>query len=162
VDLGKFFDYPTSTEEDRSPKLVFLPGRTDEDWAKLLAHTTTQRFEQGQVVRLAGERGDRALCIVTEGHLEVLIPRGRGSSWRRIATIEPGCVFGEVSFLDGDSYSATVRAITDGLLLRFTFGAFEQLSAREPDLGRAILLDLGRILSVRLRQRTELISSFIA
>ena len=36
-------------------------------------------------------------------------------------------------------------------MLRLSFEGFEALAARNPSLGRDILLDLGRILSARLR-----------
>jgi CRP/FNR family transcriptional regulator, cyclic AMP receptor protein len=53
-------------------------------------------------------------------------------------------VLGEVAFLDGGPRSATLFAITDGELLRLRLESFEVLSARDPELGRAILFDLAR------------------
>jgi CRP-like cAMP-binding protein len=49
-----------------------------------------------------------------------------------------------------------VRALTDGELRSLTPEAFEVLAAREPDLARRVLLDLGRILSLRLRATSAL------
>jgi CRP-like cAMP-binding protein len=69
-----------------------------------------------------------------------------------LAAIEPGTVIGEVAFFDGRPRSAGVRAVTECELFRLSFEAFEVLAAREPALGRAVLLDLGRILAARLRQ----------
>ena len=64
-------------------------------------------------------------------------------------------MFGELAFLDGLPRSATVRAVEDGEALRLSFEAFETLAARHAELGRAILLDLGRIAALRLRRLTE-------
>jgi len=63
-----------------------------------------------------------------------------------------------MAFLDGRPRAATIRALTDGDLLRLSFESFEILSARHPELGRAILLDLGRILAARLRQANDVIA----
>jgi CRP-like cAMP-binding protein len=71
-----------------------------------------------------------------------------------MVVIEQGSVFGEQSFFDG--CPATVRALSDGELRSLTPEAFEVLAAREPDLARMILLDLGRILSLRLRSTSAL------
>jgi CRP-like cAMP-binding protein len=45
----------------------------------------------------------------------------------------------------------TVTATTDAEVLRLSHEAFLSLAARRPELGRALLLDLGRILVTRLR-----------
>ena len=45
----------------------------------------------------------------------------------------------------------TLRALTSGELLRLGWDAFEALAAREPWLARELLIDLGRLLSARLR-----------
>jgi CRP-like cAMP-binding protein len=90
---------------------------------------------------------DRALYLVLSGRLQALV--GGATS------IDAGSVFGELAFLDGLPRSATVRALEDGEALRLSFDAFETLAARHPELGRAILLDLGRIAALRLRRLTE-------
>jgi CRP/FNR family transcriptional regulator, cyclic AMP receptor protein len=90
---------------------------------------------------------DRALYLVLSGRLQALV---EGAT-----AIEPGSVFGELAFLDGLPRSATVRAVEDGEALRLSFDTFETLAARHPELGRAILLDLGRIAALRLRRLTE-------
>ena len=75
-----------------------------------------------------------------------------------MATIDAGSVFGEISFLDGGSRSGTVRAREAGEMLRLDFEAFEVLSARTPALATAVLLDLARIVAVRLRDTTALLT----
>jgi CRP/FNR family transcriptional regulator, cyclic AMP receptor protein len=145
--FSAFFAYPT--EEDTSGDLVFLPDRAEEDWERLLAHAETLRLTAGDVVIRAGEL-DRALYIVGSGRLEVLLRNERGEE-RRVAIIPPRSVLGELAFLDARPRSATIRALTDGELMRLTFDSYEILAARYPELGRAIVLDLGRIVASRLR-----------
>jgi CRP-like cAMP-binding protein len=154
MDFANFFNYPGNEAAGEGQELVFLPRLAPEGWTKLLARTGAQRFRAGEVVVRAGET-QPALFIVASGTLEVLAESGRAGE-RRIAVIEPGSVFGEQSFFDGLPRSATVRALSDGELRSLTREAFEVLAAREPDLARMALLDLGRILSLRLRRTSAL------
>jgi CRP-like cAMP-binding protein len=152
MDFTSLFDYsgtarPQRTEEE----LVFLPGATSDDWAKLIDHTEARRFAAGEVVVREGSTAQE-LYIVTRGSLEVLVEGDKAGELRKIAAIEAGWVFGEQSFFDGKPRSATVRARTDGEIRRLTLLAFEVLAAKEPALARVVLFDLARILSLRLRQ----------
>jgi CRP-like cAMP-binding protein len=154
MDFQSFFDYPGETAADEARQLVFLADLSPEGWGKLLARTGAQRFRAGEVLVRAGD-AQPALYIVASGSLEVLGADRRGRE-RRVAVIEQGSVFGEQSFFDRLPRSATVRALTDGELRSLTPEAFEVLAAREPDLARMVLLDLGRILSLRLRATSAL------
>jgi SulP family sulfate permease len=149
-----YFSYPgmESTTDD----FVFLANRSKEDWARLVAQGELLRFEAGDVILQAGEI-ERSLYIIVQGTLEVLLPFGRGE-FRHYGTIESRSVTGEIAFLDGRPRTATIRALTETVLLRITFESYEVLAARFPELGRAILLDLGRILAAKLRLATELIT----
>jgi CRP-like cAMP-binding protein len=154
MDFQSFFDYPGETAADEARQLVFLADLSPEGWGKLLARTGAQRFRAGDVLVRAGD-AQPALYIVASGSLEVLGTDRRGRE-RRVAVIDQGSVFGEQSFFDRLPRSATVRALTDGELRSLTPEAFEVLAAREPDLARMVLLDLGRILSLRLRATSAL------
>ena len=149
-----YFAYPC-TEAARDD-FVFLPDRSKEDWARLLDHSEMLRFRTGDLIIRAGEE-DRALYIVVDGTLEILLYNERGDE-HRYGTIEPRSVTGEIAFLDGRPRTATIRALTDGDLMRISFESYEALAARYPELGRAILLDLGRILAARLRHANEVIA----
>jgi CRP-like cAMP-binding protein len=151
---SSFFDYPEQPES-QADELVFLPTWTDQDWGRLLAHTETRRFNAGELLISIGDT-DRSLFLVAEGSLEVLMPGARGDM-RQIATIEAGAIVGEQAFLDGFPRSATVRALTDGELLRLSIEAFEVFAAEEVEGARAMLFDLGRVLSIRLRHTSALL-----
>jgi CRP-like cAMP-binding protein len=159
MDFGNFFNYPGGDSGVPAQELVFLARLAPEGWAKLLARTGVRRFRTGEVVIREGET-QPALFIVASGRLEVFAEHARGGE-RRFSAIEPGSVFGEQSFFDGLPRSATVRALSDGELRSLTRDAFEVLAAREPDLARAILLDLGRILSLRLRRTSALATRLV-
>jgi CRP/FNR family cyclic AMP-dependent transcriptional regulator len=149
--FAAFFAYPNEGGEERD-SFVFLRDRPEDDWLRLLGYTEVRRFSAGETIISAGEV-DRALYIVSKGRLETLLPGVEGDL--HFGTIGPGSVAGEIAFLDGGPRSATIRAVSDGELLRLSFEAYEVLAARYPELGRAILLDLGRIMASRLRETNE-------
>ncbi|MFO0746909.1 MAG: cyclic nucleotide-binding domain-containing protein [Myxococcota bacterium] len=157
--LAGFFDYDGKGQGDRddaidAAELEFLRSYDDAQWEALLAYTQTERFEAGQVVLALGSR-ERALFIVAEGALEVLV--GRAPHTQRIALADVGDVVGEQVFLDGRERSAEVRAVSDSRLVKLGVDAFESFAALHPELARVFLFDLGRVLSLRLRQTTALL-----
>jgi CRP/FNR family cyclic AMP-dependent transcriptional regulator len=151
---ASFFDYDSVEVREHAEELVFLPGRSPAEWAKLLACTETRRFSRGETIVSVGER-DRALYLLTEGTLGVRLAEDREKTFK---AIDAPSVVGEVSFLDGLPRSATLFAITDGELERLRMQSFEVLAAREPELARAILLDLARIVTQRLRLASDVIA----
>jgi CRP/FNR family transcriptional regulator, cyclic AMP receptor protein len=142
-----YFDYPT--DEPTESELTFLADRGEQDWQIVLSHTETRRFSAGDEVIRAGDE-DRALYLLTEGSLAV----ASGAAFR---TIDAPSVVGEVAFLDGGKRSLTLVATTNGELRRLSLDSFEALAGRHPGLARAMLFDLGKIVSLRLRFLTELI-----
>ncbi|MCC6621479.1 MAG: cyclic nucleotide-binding domain-containing protein [Deltaproteobacteria bacterium] len=151
--LEGFFDYDESGDGE-GDALDFLPSFGEAQWEALLAFTVTERHDAGRVILPLGER-ERALYIIGEGEVEVRA--GTPPRQQRIALCNGGDVIGEQVFLDGQARSAEVRALTDVSLIKLGYDAFEAFAARYPELARAFLLDLGRILSLRLRKTTALL-----
>lgn len=155
--MTTFFDYPDGDEG--RPGRAAAGGASDElvcfaqlhraEWDRLLAVMERRRFTAGDVVMRAGDV-DRSLYLIATGTVEVRVGEGRDA--RTVRVQGPGTILGEVAFFDGRPRSATVRALEDGEVLRLGDEAFHGLAGRHPDLGRKILLDLGRVLAVRLRQ----------
>ena len=110
-----------------------------------------QLFDAGATVMTVGDHG-RAVYLLTDGTLEVVSPSRRSTPQLLTATT----IFGEMSFLDGRPRSASLRARTDGEMLRLGREAFDALTAREPRLAHTVLLELGRIVSLRLRRVEQL------
>jgi CRP/FNR family cyclic AMP-dependent transcriptional regulator len=96
---------------------------------------------QGRVLTTEGKPGVECFVIV-EG-------RARASArGRKIATLEAGDFFGEMSLLDGGPRSATVTADSDMHLLVMTSRGFSQVVEDMPSVARKIL----RTLAERLRE----------
>ncbi len=128
-----------------------------EDWRRLLDFATAQRFEPQENLINAGEKDD-AVFILAEGEVQVVVKQPFFGK-RVLAVIPEGSVFGEMAFFERRPRSATIQAITKGLVLRITREDFERLFAEEPYLARQLLFDFGKVLSMRNRFMASLISS---
>jgi CRP/FNR family transcriptional regulator, cyclic AMP receptor protein len=142
MDTTGFFNYPTlSRAPEPAPGPGFLPHATVEEWDAVLGATETLRFHPGDVVLRAGER-DRAFYVLLDGRLEA---EGSGTE-----VLSPSVV-GVAAFLDAQPRAVTMLARGHGELARMSWDAYEALAARDPRLGRTILVDLARGLAARLR-----------
>jgi CRP/FNR family transcriptional regulator, cyclic AMP receptor protein len=151
--VGPFQIVAEEAHED-AEDLLFLPGASAADWANVFEHAQVLEVSEGLAVLQAGEE-DRALYLLTEGTLAVRIPREETA----FKSIDAPSVVGELAFFDGRPRSATLDAVTDVQVVRLDMEAFKRLSAEHPALGEAMLLDLARILALRLRMASEVIAS---
>ena len=130
--------------EERPDEVLFLPGATASDWARIFAHAELWRAEPGDVLARAGDT-DGALWLLAEGAILVM------DGAEVVKTIEAPSVLGEIAFLDGGPRSAGLVAGTDSEIARFDHDAFEALATEDETLARRMALDLGRIAALRLR-----------
>ena len=137
-----------------SEDLLFLPEATATDWAKIFSFAEVLQVSAGLALVQAGE-DDRALYLLTEGTLGVRMPRAETA----FKSIDAPSVVGELAFFDGSPRSATLDALTDVQVVRIDMDCFHRLSEAEPQLAQSMLLDLARILALRLRMASDVISS---
>jgi CRP-like cAMP-binding protein len=149
---GPFVVFAEEAHED-SADLLFMPAATASDWATVFQHAEVRRIDAGLALVQAGEH-DRALYLLTEGTIGVRLPRDEGA----FKTIDAPSVLGELAFFDAQPRSATLDAVTDVEVVRLDADGFARLSAEAPELAHAMLLDLARILALRLRMASEVIA----
>jgi CRP/FNR family transcriptional regulator, cyclic AMP receptor protein len=156
------FDYPDETASPagvpgitRDHDFIFLNKLSKEDWNKILTIVEKFQFRGGDTIFNAGDHDD-SFYILSAGSVSVLTPDRRGRL-TTIAEIPTGSVFGESAFFTGEPRNATIRAREDGSAIRITRENFEHLAAWHPQIARQMLLDLGCILSLRLRWTTALV-----
>jgi CRP/FNR family cyclic AMP-dependent transcriptional regulator len=147
-----FFDYPTGGERvgSEEEEQYFLADRIEDDWALLLDRARRRRFRAGEPV-IEPDDAERAFYLVIEGTLEAVGKEGRRGRPRPLRTFASGTLIGELSFFDGRPLGVLVRAVTDGEVVRLGVEEIEEVARVRPDLARAILFDLGRIVAGRLR-----------
>jgi SulP family sulfate permease len=115
------------------------------DLDALLATLSRREYPAGQAVFRRGDEGD-ALYVIASGS---------ASAWvgdTRLMTFSRGTFFGEMALLDRERRSATI--VADGPLVCHVLerSSFERLAASHPRAALAVLANLGRELSLRMRR----------
>ena len=128
---------------------VILRGLSSAEWDVLVGFAEPLRFAARECILKAGDTS-RAIYIVRSGKVRGEITDARGK--RATDAMGPGTVFGELAFFDGGPRSVTLFADDEVELWRLPFAAFERMAAWHPRIARELLLDLGRVLSQRLRR----------
>ena len=107
--------------------------------------------------------GDEAhdMYVVVSGEMEVLKRSKRGID-ARVALLGPGDWFGEMSIVDVQPRSATVRALAPARLLRITSADLDSLYRYDVKSYALIVLNVARELSRRLRVADSILADFIA
>lgn len=108
----------------------------------------------GEVVYREGERAEH-LFLVESGELVV----HKGDDERPLAVLSRGDFFGEMSFVDMQPRSATVRAQSDVVLWRWPYCQLHAVYRSDPKTYLLVVMNIARELSRRLRRADEVICS---
>lgn len=129
-------------------RIKILACLDDAQLARFSRYLRLHSARQWDPVVKQGDPGD-GMYLVLEGELRVRILIGDKESI--IATLSAGEFFGELSLFDHGPRSADVIANSDGLMLKLTAAAFQDLSAQAPDLATPFLLAICQTLAARFR-----------
>ncbi len=113
-----------------------------------------QTAERGDVIVREDDVATRGFYLILSGSAKVILtaPDGREAV---LALLEEGDFFGEMSLLDGDPRSATVRSTTETRLMLLRRQSFLDLLQKHPEIAIGLLT----ILSSRLRHANRKISA---
>ena len=118
-------------------------------------------LKAGEILYKEGDDGD-FMSIVLDGALEII----KEDTWKDeadvIATLGQGSSVGEMSLIDHNPRSATVRAITDTHLTTLSQGVFDMILDKEPKIGIKILKGLTLVLSENLRDTSSRLADEMA
>jgi SulP family sulfate permease len=117
-----------------------------------------RRIVKGEAVFRRGEPGD-AMYVSLHGQIGIWLPpsagEGPAARGRRMVSYAPGVVFGEMGLLQGRPRSADALAEEDALVLELPKEAYERIVRENPALLAKMLLNLGLLLSSRVRALTD-------
>ncbi len=137
-----------------SPLFEMLSNQELEYVAEL---SRPRRFAAGQVVFEEGELGD-SLFVIASGEVEVL-RRDASGEQKLIAVLGPPEFFGEMSLIDKEYRSATVKARTDAELLHLTAENLTTFRKQHRDGFTFVVINIARVLSSRLREANTKLAS---
>lgn len=140
---------------------VGLFGALSDEFLEHLTSTlTVLRVVAGNAVFREGDPA-REMYVVLDGEIEVLKKSRRGRE-TRVAILGPNDTFGEMSIIDMQPRSATVRALGPALLLRISTEEMDALYRYDLKSYTLIILNIARDLSRRLRVTDGLLADFTA
>ena len=129
--------------------LVFLAGML-----------TVVSPDAGETIFREGDEASE-MFVVLAGEMEVL-KKSRAAVDARVAVLGPGDWFGEMSIVDIQPRSATVRGLAPGRLIRITAADLDALYRHDVRSYAIIVLNLARELSRRLRVADGILADLIA
>lgn len=118
----------------------------------IVAAGELETFGPGEVVVVEGSLGD-ALYLVLTGQVEV------AKGGHALARLTAGEFFGEMALVEPAPRSATVTALEPSFLYRLPFVQLQRLLRDDPQAGTALLIEVVKTLSDRLRLANRLVSS---
>jgi CRP/FNR family cyclic AMP-dependent transcriptional regulator len=99
----------------------------------------------------------RSVFVVCEGELEIR-KRGTHGSEVRVAVLRPGDCVGEMSLIDIQPRSATVRSLTPAVLVRLDHVEIARLYKSNPEVYTLLVLNIAREISRRLRRADQVLA----
>ena len=121
---------------------------------EMLAEVTQQKkFGQGEVVFEQGDVGD-SLYLLVEGSVDVLHKREDGAE-HLITTLEAPEFFGEMSLIDKEYRSATIRAKAEAIMLCLTNENLHSFARVYKNGFTLVVINIARVLSARLRETNQ-------
>jgi CRP/FNR family cyclic AMP-dependent transcriptional regulator len=133
----------------------------DEVLDRLAGMLKTVRVAPGDCVFREGDGAAREMFVVIDGEMEVSKRSRRGRD-TRIAILGPNDFFGEMSMIDMQTRSATVRALAPSRLLKVTSEDMDALYRADLKSYTLVVLNIARDLSRRLRVTDGILAEFTA
>jgi anti-anti-sigma regulatory factor len=129
---------------------VLLSGLSQADQGVLSTYFESLSLAAGDALFHTGDQGDH-LYVLLEGEISLGLPINGQSNLRRLATITPGVVFGEMALLDAQTRSADAIADRDSVLKALSRSNFAKLREQHPSLFAKMMQNIAHEMSLRLR-----------
>jgi CRP-like cAMP-binding protein len=133
---------------------------TADDLSVIVGACEERLLVAGEDLFREGDDGD-SMWIIRSGRVDVY-KNIRGDVDRTLASLGPGEVIGEVSFIDHSRRSAGARTTEPSEFLVLTQAAFQRVRNERPEVAVGFYSDLASILAVRLRTTNELYRESVA
>jgi CRP/FNR family transcriptional regulator, cyclic AMP receptor protein len=111
-------------------------------------------YRKADIILMEDDDSNQSLFIIAKGEVKVVLTAEDGRE-AILASLKEGDFFGEMSLLDGEPRSATVRAVEESRLLTIRREDFLSAMKKQPDLALTLLGEMSR----RLRKSNRQISS---
>ncbi|HEY3203706.1 MAG TPA: mechanosensitive ion channel family protein [Thermoanaerobaculia bacterium] len=127
---------PRRLETEAIPAVIeasdlFAPLSASER-GELAAGVRQHRYSEGEIVVREGDTTS-SMFLIVEGRVGISV-HGEGVASQKIAFLEPGAAFGEISLLTGEPRLATARALTEATLIEIDKATIAPILEANPSL----------------------------
>jgi MFS superfamily sulfate permease-like transporter len=144
-------------ERERQAFAGVFRGFTGDEIRHLRRAAERKTWRKGETIFAEGDRGD-AIYLLSRGYADVVIRVPGSEQSKRLDTLTPGSVFGEMAVLDEKPRAATIVAAGPAVGYRISAQAFAALKREQPQLALKILSNLCLIMSARMRAANRMIT----
>lgn len=141
---------------ERRAVVAMFRGFTAQDIRVLRRHARKLSWRRGEIIFNEGDRGD-GVYLLAKGHADVMIRVPGGERGKRVDTLTPGSVFGEMAVLDDKPRAAGIVAATAAMGYCIKAEDFAALKRQNPQIALKILSNLCLIVSGRVRAANRMI-----
>ena len=145
--------------EAEATRIALFQEMTPRERQDVLALLEREEYERGETI-LAEGKSIQILWIIVRGRCEVVKTMRKGAE-QELATLDPGAVFGEMSFFNPAPHSASVRALTDVEVMRLSRERYDQLHREGSTAAYKIAVNTAKVLAERLRKMDEWICELV-
>lgn len=117
-------------------KVPVLKPLSPQNRSQIARHLSIKKYAAGEQIVEQNEAGD-SLCIIWSGKCEVLV-QIEGRKPARIATLQKGDFFGEMSLLTGEPHKATVCALESSSIFIIDKKLFAKILTANPSISELI------------------------
>jgi len=141
------------TTSDLLRRVPIFAGLTQAQISQLSGNVTKRRFKRGELIVEQGQKSG-ALFLILSGRARVSLTDKRAKEVI-LNTLGPGDCVGEMSLIDGQSHSASVRTDVQTDVLVLSHEEFVRCLAENHSIALWIMKDLVQ----RLRKSSDMVSS---
>ena len=141
------------TTSDLLRRVPIFAGLTPAQMSQLSGNVVKQRYKRGELIVEQGKKSG-ALFIILSGRARVVMTDRRGKEVI-LNTLGPGDCIGEMSLIDGESHSASVKTDVQTDVLVLSYSEFVRCIAENQSIAFWIMKGLVQ----RLRKSGEMVSS---
>lgn len=141
------------TTSDLLRRVPIFAGLTQAQMSQLSGNVAKQRYKRGELIIEQGKKCG-SLFIILSGRARVIVTDKRAKEVI-LATLGPGDCIGEMSLIDGESHSASVRTDIQTDVLVLSHAEFVRCLAENQNMAFWIMKGLVQ----RLRKSSDMVSS---
>lgn len=144
---------PTVASDSNIVRCPIFQGMSSEERQEVITLMERRTYPEGQTILREG-RSIQILWVIREGRCRVVKTTQQGTE-QELAVLEPGGIFGEMSFVEPGPHSASVQTLTPVEVLRLTRGQYDELGESGSTAAPKIAINIGRVLAQRLRKMDD-------